>query len=113
MATVQECEEALSRLAQKLGEVHPEAWARHAVDRSVSCRVSDLDLAYATRITKTGLDPFVPTEDPRTAQVRLTMKSADLLDLAADRISPAKAWATGRLKIEASLLDLVRLRKIL
>ncbi|MDX6744902.1 SCP2 sterol-binding domain-containing protein [Actinocorallia sp. A-T 12471] len=113
MATEQECVDALDVLARRLGEVDPAKWAEHAVNRSVSCHVSDLGLSYATRITSTGLAPFEPTGDPRAAQVRLTMKSADLLELAADKISPAKAWATGRLKIEASVLDLIRLRKIL
>lgn len=113
MATEEQVRGALDQIASRLSEVDPEKWRQHAVDRSVSCRVPDLDLAYETRISTTGLAPFTPSQDPRAAQVRLTANSADLLALASDGISPAKAWATGKLKIEASFTDLLRLRKLL
>lgn len=45
--------------------------------------------------------------------MRITVGAADLIALAADELNPAKAWATGRLKIEASFFDLLRLRKLL
>ncbi|MFC6936163.1 hypothetical protein ACFQHO_41705 [Actinomadura yumaensis] len=41
------------------------------------------------------------------------MGSDDLVAMARDELNPAKAWATGRLKIEASIFDLLRLRKLL
>ncbi len=113
MATVEECEAALAGLVARLDEVDPDTWAQHAVDRTISCHISDLGVSYASALGKTGVRPFAPTDDPRSAQVRLTIAAADLIDLAADRLSPAKAWATGRLRIEASVLDLLRLRKIL
>jgi hypothetical protein len=113
MATEEECLEALNRLAARLGQVDPADWARHAVERTVSCRVPDLGLSYLTRIHKSGLDPFSPDADPKAAQVRLTISSPDLLELADDRMSAAKAWASGKLKIEASIMDLLRLRKLL
>jgi hypothetical protein len=33
--------------------------------------------------------------------------------MAHDELHPAKAWAAGRVKIEASIFDLLRLRKLL
>ena len=45
--------------------------------------------------------------------MRITVGSDDLVALAADGLNPAKAWASGRLKIEASIFDLLRLRKLL
>ncbi|GAB3667558.1 hypothetical protein GCM10027589_33500 [Actinocorallia lasiicapitis] len=113
MATEEQVREALDQLAARLSQVDPDQWKRHAVDRTVSCRVPDLGLAYQTAISPSGLAPFTPCADPRACQVRLTAASADLLALAADEVSPAKAWATGRLKIEASFTDLLRLRKLL
>jgi len=113
MATVEECEAALADLVSRLDEVDPDKWAQHAVDRTISCHISDLGVSYASRLSRTGVAPFAPTGDPRSAQVRLTIAARDLVDLASDRLSPTKAWATGRLRIEASVLDLLRLRKVL
>lgn len=113
MVNEADCRAALDRIIERLGEVDPTRLAEHAVERSISCRISDLGLAFAGRIHAGGLDPFEPTDDPSTAQVRLTVGSADLIALADDELNVAKAWATGRLKVEASLSDLLRLRRLL
>ncbi|WP_242893335.1 SCP2 sterol-binding domain-containing protein [Actinomadura litoris] len=113
MATDEECRAALGRVAERLAGVDAERFAEHVVERTVSCRVPDLGLAYRTRLHRGGLDAVTSDPAPQDAQVRLTVASDDLVALADDELSPAKAWATGRLKIEASLFDLLRLRKLL
>ena len=52
--------------------------------------------------------PAVPKAD-----IRLTMTSDDLLALTDGELHFGSAWATGRVKLEAGLRDLLRLRKIL
>src|SRR5262249_61141421 len=47
------------------------------------------------------------------AQVRFPAKSDDLVAIARDPASIGRAWLTGRLKVEASIWDILRLRKIL
>ncbi|WP_433188360.1 SCP2 sterol-binding domain-containing protein [Actinoallomurus sp. CA-150999] len=113
MATAQEARSALERIATRLTEVDADELARHVVERTISCRVPDLGLIFLTRIHEDGLDDFQLVDDADRAQVRLTVKSDDLVALADDELHVTKAWATGRLKIEASLGDLLRLRKIL
>jgi predicted lipid carrier protein YhbT len=113
MATQEEARAALDRIAARLKRVDPDDLARHVVERSISCRVPDLDLVFVTRIHAGGLDDFAVAEVTNGAQVRLTVNSDDLVALAADELGVAKAWASGRLKIEASLGDLLRLRRIL
>jgi predicted lipid carrier protein YhbT len=113
MATAQEARSALERIAARLTEVDADELARHVVERTISCRVPDLGLIFLTRIHEGGLDDFRLVDDADSAQVRLTVNSDDLVALADDELHVAKAWATGRLKIEASLGDLLRLRKIL
>jgi hypothetical protein len=113
MATAQEARSALERIAARLTEVDADELARHVVERTISCRVPDLELIFLTRIHESGLDDFRLVDNADSAQVRLTVKSDDLVALADDELHVAKAWATGRLKIEASLGDLLRLRKIL
>jgi putative sterol carrier protein len=52
--------------------------------------------------------PEVPKAD-----IRLTMNSDDLLALTDGQLNFGSAWASGRVKLEAGLRDLLRLRKIL
>ncbi|TDC56497.1 hypothetical protein E1281_07010 [Actinomadura sp. KC345] len=113
MANEEDCRAALGRIAARVAEVDADRFAEHVVERTISCRIPDLALAYRTRLHQGGLDPFEPDGDPAAAQVRLTVDSADLIALSHDELNPAKAWAAGRLKIEASILDLLRLRKLL
>ncbi len=113
MATVEESHAALERIANRLTHVDPGALAKHVLERTISCRVPDLEIVFTTRIHAGGLDEFRIAEEANGAQVRLTVNSDDLVALADDELAVTKAWATGRLKIEASLGDLLRLRKIL
>lgn len=113
MANAEECQAALNLIAERLKDVDPEKFAEHVVERTISCRVPDLGLAWETRLHQGGLDPFTPTEDPKAAQVRLTADSDDVVALSNDELGVAKAWASGKLKIEASIFDLLRLRKLL
>jgi hypothetical protein len=113
MATEEDCRTALDRIVERLGEVEPEQFKEHAVERTVTCRVSDLGLIFRTRIHEGGLDPFTPGDDWRSGQVRVAVNSDDLVALSKDELSVARAWASGRLKIEASIFDLFRLRRLL
>jgi predicted lipid carrier protein YhbT len=114
MATMEECREALEKLASRITNIDPEDRAKHLAERTVSCRVRDLGVVFLTRMGPHGLDPIseAPPDAPR-AQIRLTAASDDLVALAEDRLHVATAWASGRLRIEASPLDLFRMRKLL
>jgi hypothetical protein len=113
MATVDEARAALERITARLTEVDPGELAKHVVERTISCRVPDLEIAFLTRIHAGGLEDFQLVGSTNSAQIRLTVNSDDLVALADDELAVAKAWATGRLKIEASIGDLLRLRRIL
>jgi hypothetical protein len=113
MATVEETRSALERIAARLTEVDADDLAKYVVERTISCRIPDLDLVYITRIHQGGLDAFHLADAPDSAQVRLTVNSDDLVAMAADQLKVSKAWATGRLKVEAALSDLFRLRRML
>lgn len=113
MANEEDCRKALDRIAARLDEVDADRFAEHVVERTISCVIPDLGVAYRTRLHRGGLEPFEPDGDPKAAQVRLTVGSDDLVALAGDELNPAKAWAAGRLRIEASIFDLLRLRRLL
>ena len=115
VASQQECERAVHSLVQRIADLDPELRRKHGVTRTVSCRVPDLDLVFLATVdghTLQGLrcSPGTATED---AQVRLTASSDDLVALLGGTLSPSLAWATGRLRVEASVLDLLKLRALL
>ena len=114
MATMEETREALEKLAARLGNLDPQDREKYLAKRTVSCRVRDLGVVFSSRLGPHGLDPIgeAGPDDPR-AQIRLTATSDDLVALAEERLNVAAAWATGRLKIQASPFDLFRMRKLL
>jgi predicted lipid carrier protein YhbT len=114
MATAEECRQALENLTGRIAEMDPADREAHLVDRVISCKVSDLGVTFVTRIGPDGAAPVLEANGSEAAaQVRFTAKSDDLIALAADPASIARAWVTGRLKVEASIWDLLRLRKVL
>lgn len=112
MATVEECQAALERLAGRLGEVDHSVKEQHALDRSLSCQVPDLGVTFAGRLRDGHLQD-ITTDSPGKAQIRLTMNSDDLVALTAGELSFASSWARGRIKVEASMIDLLKLRSML
>ncbi len=112
MASPQEVEAAVLRIAALLASVDPDVRARLSADRTVSCRVPDLDVVWSGRVCHDGLVD-VTDEDSERAQVRLSVASDDLVALSEGRLGVPAAWATGRLKVQASPLDLLKLRALL
>ena len=113
MASVEECETALLTLAERLAAVDPETRSKYVVERTIACRIRDLDVVFAGRVDDSGLNDIRQVDDVAGAQVRLATSSDDLLALAEGTLGVPTAWATGRLKIEASVLDLLKLRSLL
>ena len=116
MASQQECAAALQELASRVATVDPDLRRRHAVDRTVSCRVLDLGVVFSARVSDGSVvelecRPEASAVTP--ASVRLAATSDDLVALVAGDLAPPVAWATGRLTVEASVLDLLRLRSLL
>ena len=114
MATAEECRKALESLTARISEMKQEDRAAHLDDRTLSCTVSDLGITFVTRLGPHGADSVrEATAADGAAQIRFTAKSDDVLSIADDPGSFARAWLTGRLKVEGNLLDLLRLRKLM
>ena len=114
MATAGECRKALESLTARISEMKQEDRAAHLDDRALSCTVSDLGITFVTRLGPHGADSVrEATAADGAAQIRFTAKSDDVLSIADDPGSFARAWLTGRLKVEGNLLDLLRLRKLM
>lgn len=114
MATAQECRVALESLTARISHMSTADRAAHLADRTMSCRVPDLGVTFWTRLGPDGADPVTEPPDPAArAQIRFIAKSDDVVGIAADPGSFARAWLAGRLKVEGSILDLLRLRKLM
>lgn len=112
MASEAECDDAFHGLAVLLGSLDPALRKKYVIDRTVSCRVSDLGVTWSARVCDEGL-LGITTADESKSQVRLTVGSDDLLSLTQGRLAVGSAFATGRLRIQASPLDLLRLGSFL
>jgi hypothetical protein len=118
MAAAQDCELALDRLAARLASADVAKREKHALTRSVSVHVDDLDRTWRARLDQGLLVDICPESDPadaasRRAQIRISGRSDDLIAMIDGSLSMSAAWASGRCKIEASPLDLLRLRALL
>ena len=113
MSSAEECRTALQKLASRLTELSPTEREQYFGNRTISVTVSDLNVTYVT-VLGSGDDPVreaAPGDPP--ADMRLTAKSDEVVALAEQPMNIARAWMSGRVKIEASVKDLFRLRRLL
>src|ERR1700730_3546965 len=114
MATAEECREALQTLTGRLGEMDEKNRSSFFSNRSFSCHVTDLGVTFVTTITDQGAEPVkeaAPDEPP--ADIRLTANSDDVIARAATPANIARMWMAGRVKVHASIKDLLALRRLL
>jgi hypothetical protein len=111
VATVEQCAQALDTLAARLAEREPSD-SRRSLDRSLACVIRDLDVVFAGRLREGRLDDIhrLPAGDRPKAQVTLTLTGDDLLRLVDGHLNMAAAWATGKVKVDAGIRDMVKLR---
>ncbi|MEU3976030.1 SCP2 sterol-binding domain-containing protein [Streptomyces bacillaris] len=115
MATMAECRSALRRLSDNLAAADGDVRSAAALDRSLSCHIKDLDITFAGRLADGRIEVLDTVEGPprEKAEIRLTMTGDDLVALVDGDLNFAKAWASGRVRLEAGLRDLLKLRSLL
>ncbi|MEV0811155.1 SCP2 sterol-binding domain-containing protein [Micromonospora sp. NPDC050200] len=111
MASVDECRQALRDLASRL-ERHAGAGQQIDLDRTLACRVTDLDTAFHGRITGGRLVDLADGDDPK-AKIALVTGSDDLVALVHGQLDIGRAVASRRVSIKANPFDLMKLRKLL
>jgi predicted lipid carrier protein YhbT len=115
MATIEECRAALEKLSDNMRSAEGDVRTAVSLDRSVSCRIADLDITFVGRMTggRIVVEDTVQGPPREKAQIRLAMKGDDLVALVSGELHFARAWGSGRVKLEAGLRDLLLLRKLL
>lgn len=112
LTTIEQVEGTLGALVGRLGSMDPGYRAMLPARRSIEARCTDLDVMYHAVWRDGQLSPLVEGPAPR-ADIRILVSSADLDRLAAGSLTFRQAYADGRLRIEASLTDMLRLRAVL
>jgi predicted lipid carrier protein YhbT len=112
MATVDECRTALHNLAARLAANAASSRERLSLDRTLACTIKDLGVSFRARLLDGQLVEIADGDDAK-AKIRLTTTGDDLVALVAGQLDFAKAWASGRLSVNANPFDLLKLRKLL
>ncbi|NUU20392.1 MAG: sterol-binding protein [Streptomycetaceae bacterium] len=112
MATVEECRSALTQFSARLGGAEGDLGRAARLDRSLSCRLTDLGVVFTGRLRDGALHDVTTAPADGKAQIRLETTSDDLVALVNGDLEFASAWARGRVKLEASFKDLLTLRKL-
>jgi hypothetical protein len=115
MATIEECRSALDKLSDNMAGADGTVREAAALDRSLSCHITDLDITFVGRLKGGRIEVLDTLQGPprEKAQIRLAMAGDDLVAMVDGELNFAKAWGSGRVRLEAALLDLFRLRKLL
>ncbi|MGW6691408.1 SCP2 sterol-binding domain-containing protein [Streptomyces sp. NPDC054961] len=115
MATIEECRAALDQLSGNLARADGDVRGAAALDRSLSCHITDLDQTFTGRLDggRIRVDAVSPGPPRAKAEIRLAMTGDDLLALVSGELKFAKAWASGRVRLEAGFRDLLKLKSLL
>lgn len=116
MSSIDACLVGIDLLNKRILD-HPESQRhRHIEERSIGIEVPDLAIVFDVRLTIDGLTDIThrPVDRPAPKpQVRITVTSEDLVAIAEERLSAKTSFLTRRVKVEASLSDMLRMRKLL
>ena len=108
MATLEECTTALESLADRLAAIDHKA----DFERTLSCTIKDLDVILKGSF-KGGSFKDIAQAPKSDGDIKLTTGSDDLIALCDGELNVAKAWASGRLKVDASIMDMMKMRELL
>ena len=115
MATKRQVEgklrELIARLAGADSDVRDSLAGALPQSRTIEVLVSDLDASYWTELSA-GRMGTLHRGEPRDPEIRIRVNSDDLIELVDGRRSLFSAYLAGVVKIDASMGDLLRLRRL-
>lgn len=112
MATLEQVQEVADAAVAKFNEFPLAERQKHVPDRTFEVLILDYDKAYRGQ-TKNGkiVGLKLGKPGPRT-DVRMVLTSDDMVALHEGKLKFATAWASGRVRIDASIRDLLSLRSL-
>lgn len=112
MASIEEVEQVLADLLVRLGDVDDATRSLLPSRRTIEARCPDLDLVRYATWTSGDIALLDEVPDGRS-DIRISIRSDDLIDLATGELSFGRAYANNKLRLDASMTDLLRLRAVL
>ncbi len=112
MATEAQCRKAVYELADRYHAVDSDARRQHMLDRTIELVLLDLDLTFRAHIRDGTLSEIVEESGPKP-NIRVVTTSDDFIAMTEGNLDFAHAWAKGRVRLDASVRDLFRLRSLL
>jgi SCP-2 sterol transfer family len=114
VATKRQVETKLRELIRRLADTQEGVSALSDAlpePRVIEVYVTDLDAAYWAELAGGRMGPL-QRGSPDRADMRLEATSDDLVDVLDGRRSMFSSYIAGRVKVEASFADIMRLRKL-
>ena len=112
MATIEQVEATIGHLIGRLGRVDPSYRAMLPARRTIEAYCTDLGLIYHAYWRSGKLSELHEGAADRP-DIRIEVASEDLMLLAIGDLDFREAYATQRVRIDASMTDLLRLRAVL
>lgn len=112
MATIEEVDGAVTTLLARLGDVDGSARSLLPTDRLVEARCPDLGYVRYAR-WQDGTLVLLDDEPDRRPDIRISVRSDDLIAMVDGDLPFGRAYASNRIRLDASMTDLLRLRALL
>ena len=112
MASVEEVESVLEDLIDRLADVDDTTSALMPSRRTIEARCPDLDIVRFALWDK-GRIHRLESLNGRRPDIRISVRSNDLLAMVHGELTFARAYASNRVRLDASMADLLRLRAVL
>jgi hypothetical protein len=113
VATKDEVGRAIERLMARLDGNQDNVRSAIPGRKVMGCLVTDIDASWYSVIEDGNVSP--PTETPPPGEqvaVLLKLRSDDLIDLVEERTTFMSAFLSGKVRVDASLSDLLRMRAL-
>ncbi len=112
MASEKQVEATILDLMRRLERVDPSYRSMLPSRRTIEAECPDLGLVYHAHWRNGRIGELHPGAADR-ADIRIEVGSEDLLALARGELDFSRAYATNRVRLDASMTDLLRLRAVL
>ena len=112
MATQEEVDAVLAELLTRLSGVDDSTRALLPSRRTIEARCPDLDLVRHAE-WRSGEIILMDEPPERRSDIRISVRSDDLLDIASGDLPFGLAYASNKVRLDASMTDLLRLRAVL
>lgn len=112
MAEVEEVEAILDGFLERFDRLDASSRALMPSRRTIEAQCPDLEL-YRYGVWRDGTLILFDEPVSRRPDIRISMRSDDLVKLSRGELSFSQAYLAGRIRIDASMSDLLRLRAVL